>query len=240
MNAHWPNGLLIAALALALILPASAGPARAETGSIYLPLVLKVPTGRHVQVSGRVLLEGRDDYSGTILRVDGVAVARTDASGHFGFGWTAATAATATITLTAECPGYLWAETTLHVDRATTLALPDVCLFGGDVAGPDSSLVTPAGDCPSTDPVPVPGPPDGQINIFDLTVVSQHQGVNNTDRVCGPGHPCWGPDPCYPQIPYLGYRADINGDGRVDGQDMAMVIKNTGLEAPLPWVACPQ
>ena len=238
---RWPGVFVVLALLTALVLPGSVGHVRAQEHHLKLPLVLKHHWLPMIQVSGRVLLEGRDDHSGAIVKLNGVQAAQTNAAGYFAFSWYLASPATTAVTVTAHCPAYLWAQTVLNTEHSLVFDLPDVCLLGGDVAGPASTIVTPTVGCPDTTPVPVPGPPDGEINVFDITLVSLHQGVDSADTQCGPGDPCWGPDPCFPGVPHLGYRADINGDGRVDAQDMAFVAsdRNQGKRAPLPWVSCP-
>lgn len=245
---HWPRGLAALALALLLALPGAAGPARADTSytqHLCLPLAgksIKPPSGPLVQVSGKVFLEGRDDHSGATVKINGVPVAQTDATGHYAFAWRAPTAETTVITITAECPGYLWAQTVQDTTRSLEYELPDVCLLGGDVAGSQSREVTPEAGCPSSEPVVVPGGPDGTVNVVDGTLVSRHVGVNSSDLCEGAdaATPCWGPDACHPTVPHLGYRADINGDGYVDDRDLAIVYGNMGKSAPLPWLCNPQ
>ncbi len=231
-NFRWPGGLIAAALIFAVVLPALGAPVHAEGTTLYLPWIAKPPTGPAVQVTGRVQLQGRTVHSGAILEVNGAAVARTDAAGNYRFSVYLANPATHTFTVTARCPAYLWAETVQTVAGSTSLSLPDVCLLAGDVQGPISTTVTPPAGCESTEPVPVNGPPDGIIDIYDLSFVSLHKGYSQ-----GSDH--WGPNPCHPGAPYLAYRADVNGDGQVDNTDEALVAGNIGLFAPQPWVACP-
>lgn len=227
---------LVVALTLTLFSSSPVGQVQAQEPTLYLPLILKSytpPSGPIVQVRGRVLLQGRDDHRGATLRIDGVPVAETDSTGHFDFTYRLQTMETRTFTVTAHFPAYLWAQTVQTIDQSLVFELPDVCLLGGDVQGSEATTVIPPDGCPSTDPVLVPGPPDGEINLLDTTLIGLHMGINDTD-------PRWGPDPCNPGTPYLGYRADVNGDGRVDAQDQAIAFGNHGMTAPTPWVACPQ
>lgn len=228
---RWRKSLIIAAAVLALAVTAVTGLAYADGRPLYLPLTMKPATGPLVQVRGRVFLQGRDDHTGATLYVGRVPVAQTRPDGSFSFTYYLPASDTAQLKIVAACRAYLWAETTLSIDGRTVFELPDVCLLGGDVAGPDSVAVTPPAGCPSTEPVQVPGPADGIVNIFDLTLISTHEGKSS-------GDPEWGPDPCRPGVPYLAHRADVNGDGQVDPRDYAIALQNVGKTAPLPWVPC--
>jgi hypothetical protein len=241
-NPHTPSGLTRRALnrcagfcKVAFVVSAAlllmVGSALAENRTLNLPFIIKPSTGPDVAVSGRIVLQGRDNNAGAVLKVNGHHAGRTDSSGQFSFNYRLPTAASTTFTVTAEAPAYLWAQTVLTADRGLTFTLPDLCLYGGDVAGPDSVVITPTQGCPDTSPVQVAGLPDGQVNIIDITLVSTHQGISSDD-------PTWGPDPCHPE--YVAYRADINGDGYVNTQDLAIVLGSAGFSAPLPWVSCPQ
>jgi hypothetical protein len=72
----------------------------------------------------------------------------------------------------------------------------------------------------------VAGPPDGKVNILDLTFVGARFGKVSTD-------PDWGPDVCNPD--YLAYRADINEDDIVNIFDLVLVGNNFGAIAPSLW-----
>ncbi len=180
-------------------------------------------------VTGVAHLQGRSDDGGAQVQAGGALVATTAADGSYSF-FTPSPAFTVTVSM----PGYLWAERPVVASATTLIALPTVALLGGDVVG-GNAIVTRGGSCSGAITETIPGPPDGAIDIQDLTFVLAKHDLSSSS-------PDWGPDPCYPRYGdgdvrnfELGYRADINGDGRVDVQDLAMVNTNFGKRAPCPW-----
>jgi len=195
-------------------------------------------TGRQVQ--GRVILQGRTDlanpgpdYSGAQIFINDetTPVTTTLADGSYRF-WTPSSH----FTVTVKMDGYLWARRVVDPGEVTVVPLPDVSLHGGDVVG-GNVTVTRAGGCDPGGDVVIPGPPDGRVDVQDLTFVGTKFGMSqagNPDR--------WGPDPCYPYYgPYdpqnydLAYRADITGDKVIDILDLVAVGTNFMSTAPGPW-----
>lgn len=184
--------------------------------------------GSEATIAGQVLLQGRTDHGGVRLLHNGQELATTGADGHFGFA--SPVAVGQSLVLRAEKVGYLYAQRTVAVTAPGTLTLPTVTLPGGDILGP-AVQVTKPGSCPEPHQLTIAGPPDGNVNIFDLTFVAaryERRGPPNAS-------PDWQPTPdgCHPG--YMAYRADINEDGVVDIRDVVLVGANFGKQAPVPW-----
>ena len=184
-------------------------------------------TGRIVQ--GTAIMQGRTDHSGVQVLVGDVPITTTVASGHYQF---FTPSSSFTVKLTND--GYLWAQRNVTVGATTLITLPDVILLGGDVVG-GNVIVSRGPGCPGSPTVTIPGPPEGVVNIQDLTFVGGKFGMTSTDA-------WWGPDPCYPEYGaydvrnfHLAYRADINNDGRVNIFDLVAVGTNFNKVAPSPW-----
>jgi hypothetical protein len=179
-------------------------------------------------IAGQVLLQGRTDHSGVRLLDNGQELATTGADGHFTFA--SPVPVGQSLALRAEKTGYLYAQRTVAVTAPGTLTLPTVTLPGGDILGP-AVQVTKPGSCPEPHQLTIAGPPDGTVNIFDLTFVAaryERHGPPNAS-------PDWEPTPdgCHPD--YMAYRADMNEDDVVDIRDVVLVGANFNEQAPIPW-----
>ncbi len=192
----------------------------------------QVTTGARM-VSGSVILQGAEAsperYGGVQVLADGKLVATTDTDGTFSFA-----SPSASFTVTLSLPGYLRAERRVTVGSETSVTLPPVTLLGGDVVG-GNAVVSRGAGCPGGATVTIPGPPDGAIDLQDLTFVLSRFGMRS-------GDPGWGPDPCYiwhaagdPRNFGLGHLADINRDGIIDIRDLAMVNINYRRSGLSPW-----
>jgi len=177
-------------------------------------------------VEGIAFLQGRTDHSGASLVYGGEVIGTTTITGSYAFCPPVGTGED--FTLRIENDGYLWAEKVdIAISMTGTLTLPSVTLLGGDCRGPQVTIVTdPPPTCPVQLTVTVAGPPDGQVNLIDLTFVGAKFLMTSAD-------PTWGPDPCHPD--YLGYVADINEDNIVNIYDLVLVGNNYGAVAPSPW-----
>ncbi|MDI7276103.1 MAG: cohesin domain-containing protein [Anaerolineae bacterium] len=184
-------------------------------------------------ISGSVVLQGAEGspegYGGVQVLADGVPVATTDMSGAYSF-----LAPATSFGVTLSLPGYFWAQRALTPAPAPLITLPDVTLLGGDPVG-GNAVVSRGVGCPGTVTTTIPGPPDGAIDIQDLTFVLAKFGMRS-------GDPGWGPDPCYswygdgdPRNFGIARLADINRDGVVDIRDLVMVSVNYKRSAPSPW-----
>lgn len=187
-----------------------------------------IPAARAVPIYGQVILQGRaTDHSGAEVWVDGEQLATTVADGTFTF-----SAPRTNMLVTLYMPGYLSAWRQITATGALTL--PTATLLGGDAVGGNVTIRRDAA-CSGTLTDTVPGLPDGLIDIQDLTFVANKLGMTSAD-------PWWGPDPCFPRYGEydprnfsLAYTADINGDGRVNIQDLTAACANYRRAAPSPW-----
>lgn len=107
-------------------------------------------TSNQATLSGRVLLEGRTDHSGTVVRLDGGASVTTGTDGSYTF-----VTGAGTHTLTFSHESYLPASTSATGVAGTTVTVSDVTLLGGDING------------------------DGQVDILDLVAVASQFGTNS-------------------------------------------------------------
>jgi len=107
----------------------------------------------------------------------------------------------------------------------STLALNDVTLLGGDPIGSQVDVSTPL-TCTAPVTMTVAGPPDGKVNVLDLTFVGARFGKTSGDAD-------WGPDVCEPE--WVAYKADINEDTVVNIFDLVLVGNNFGALAPGLW-----
>lgn len=191
-------------------------------------LDLRASGSSQAVISGQVLLQGRSDHSGVRLLHNGQELGLTTASGHFGFA--SPVPVNSSLILRAEKTGYLYAQRAVSVTAPGTLSLPPVTLSGGDILGPAVQVTKPA-SCPEPHQLTIAGPPDGNVNIFDLTFVAaryERRGPPNASLDWEPT-----PDGCHPD--YVAYRADMNEDGVVDIRDVVLVGANFGKQAPIPW-----
>jgi hypothetical protein len=191
-------------------------------------LNLRASGGSQATISGQVLLQGRSDHSGVRLLRDGQELGITTASGHFAF--LSPVAVGQSLVLRADKDGYLYAERLVTVTAPGALSLPPVTLPGGDILGP-AVQVTKPGSCPEPHQLTIAGPPDGHVNIFDLTFVAARYERRGPPNASADWEPT--PDGCHPD--YMAYRADINEDGVIDIRDVVLVGTNFGKQAPIPW-----
>ncbi len=132
-------------------------------------------TSDQATLSGRVLLEGRTDYSGTLVRLDGGAAVTTGADGRYTF---LTAAGTHTITFAHE--SYLSASARVVGVAGSTVTVSDVTLSGGDVNGDGRidilDLVAVAAQFGSTSPSPETADinADGQVDIVDVVLVAKN------------------------------------------------------------------
>jgi len=174
-------------------------------------------------VVGRAYLQGRTDHSGAYLYYGDQLLGVTAADGSYAF--CPPVGYDQNFMLRIVKDGYLYAEKLIAVNVTDTLSLNDVTLLGGDPIGSQITVVTPV-TCSPQLTMTVAGPPDGKVNVLDLTFVGARFGKTSAD-------PDWGPDPCHPD--YMAYRADINEDGTVNIFDLVLVGNNFGAIAPSPW-----
>ena len=135
-------------------------------------------------ITGKVLLQGRSDYSGAKISVDGHQ-GTTDSNGDF-----AVAVSQGTYTIMATMPGYLAAiESNVTVGPGQGVSLPDVMLPGGDADSNEeiriidlvligAHLNTCSGDPDFDSQVDING--DGCIAITDLVL------ANTNFRLRGP------------------------------------------------------
>jgi hypothetical protein len=166
------------------------------------------PDGGCSTVSGKVLLQGRTDYSGTdiMLSTDrdcptnftysalwdwpGVLKAKTAADGSFSLDPNDQQQCRC---LYAFKHGYLTALGQGPYPYTGTVTMQDITLSGGDVTQDDA------------------------INIFDLTLVATHYGADVSTN---------------PEAA----QADINGDNKVNIYDLALAAGNSGVaRGPQQW-----
>ena len=176
-------------------------------------------------VVGRAFLQGRTDHSSAELVYNDQVLATTASDGSFSF--CPPVGYGENFLLRGQKNGYLYTEKLIAVAMTTTITLNDVTLLGGDPIGPQIMITTPL-TCttPITIPVPVAGPPDGRVNVLDLTFVGARFLKTSADSD-------WGPDVCEPD--YVAYKADINEDGVVNIYDLVLVGNNFGSIAPSFW-----
>ncbi len=176
-------------------------------------------------VTGRALLQGRTNHSGIQIKRGDTVLATTGPDGSFLFA--CPVGAGETLDLQATFEGYLPAAKSLVVPEEQLVELGTVTLLGGNLIGPQIE-VSRAEGCPGPSPLRIPGPPDEKINILDLTFVGSALGFASTD-------PQWQPSPdgCHPE--WIMYRADVNGDGRVNIFDLVHVGNNFGRSGAQPW-----
>jgi uncharacterized repeat protein (TIGR01451 family) len=177
-------------------------------------------------IRGVIEMQGRKDHSGVELWLNGVqSEFTTDAEGNYEFCPPVGTGEM--FVLKAAKDGYLYGERTITVGEGDT-NVTYLLLLGGDPIGPGVVVnITDPPCAPAQVSAPtVPGPPDHEVDILDLTFVGNHFGNESTDFD-------WGPDSCEPW--WLSYRADINEDMIVNIFDLVLVGNNFGYFAPSPW-----
>lgn len=176
-------------------------------------------------VVGRALLQGRMDHSTAEMVYNDQVLATTAADGSFSF--CPPVGYGDNFLLRGRKNGYLFTQKLIAVTMTGTITLNDVTLLGGDPIGPQILITTPL-TCttPITIPVPVAGPPDGRVNVLDLTFVGARFLKTSADAD-------WGPDVCEPD--YVAYKADINEDSVVNIYDLVLVGNNFGSIAPTFW-----
>jgi len=148
-----------------------------ESGSITV--VSPTPTGG--TVTGRVLVQGRSNYSGATVTIGG-RQAVTGPDGTFSI----TNVSAGTYTVSASIASYLRAEKSgVAVTNGSTVTLPDVTLLAGDVDNNcainiiDLAILGSAfGSSPPTDPR-VDFNQDNRVNVLDLSLLS-----GNFGRVC--------------------------------------------------------
>jgi hypothetical protein len=132
-------------------------------------------TSSQATLTGRVLLEGRTDHSGTAVQIQGGPVAYTDASGDYTLVHTAGT-----YTIDFSHASYLAQSTTATGVAGTTVTLSAVTLLGGDVNGDGAidilDLVTVGAQFGSTSPTPPEADinADGVVDIIDIVLIAKN------------------------------------------------------------------
>jgi len=173
-------------------------------------------------VIGRAYLESRNEHQGSTITRMGPALATTAGDGSFAFA--SPVGEGETLQVRASHPGFLSAVKSVIVPADPLVDLGEMTLLAGDLIGPQITVARAAG-CPGDATVAMPGPPDGQITVQDMNFVAANFGL-------AAGMPGWEPSPdgCHPE--WIGWRADVNGDGQVNIYDVAPVAKNLGKRAP--------
>lgn len=126
-------------------------------------------------VTGRVLLEGRSNHSGTTIQVTGGVSATTAADGSYTLSLPAGS-----YTLTMSRSSYLSQTTTVTTQAGGTVTVPQVTLRGGNINGDTRidilDLVAVGAQFGSTNPNPptadVNG--DGVVDIMDIVLVAKN------------------------------------------------------------------
>lgn len=175
------------------------------------------------QISGRAFMQGRTDHAGLELMYEGTVLATTASDGSYSF--CPPVGYGETLELKANKNGYLYALKLLPLTVTSTLSLNDVTLLGGDPIGSQVEVSTPL-TCATPVTMTVAGPPDGKVNVLDLTFVGARFGKTSGDAD-------WGPDVCEPT--WVAYKADINEDNVVNIFDLVLVGNNFGELAPGLW-----
>ena len=174
---------------------------------------------------GKVYLQSRTQHGGSLVKRGTEVLATTDADGGFAFARPVGPGEI--VQLDASHPGFLGATKRMTVPGTLVTDLGAVTLRAGDVIG-RQVLAARAAGCPGSATVAMPGPSDGVVNILDMNFVAFWFGTME-------GSASWEPSPdgCHPE--WIGYRADINGDGRVTVSDVAIVGNNLSLTDPQVW-----
>ncbi len=123
-------------------------------------------------LSGRVLLQGRTDHSGTVVKLDGGTSVTTNANGQYSFASTSGSH-----TLTFSHVSYLG-----HTVTTANSAVPVITLLGGNVNADNCinilDLSTVAAQFGSTSPSPAAADinHDGKVDIVDVVLVGKNFG----------------------------------------------------------------
>jgi len=134
-------------------------------------------TTNQAVLNGQVLLEGRTNHSGTVVKLDGGPTVTTGSDGRYSF-----TTAGGSHTLAFSHPAYLSATRTASGIAGSTVTVPTVTLLGGDVNGDghidilDLSAV--GSQFGSTTPSPATADVngDGRVDIVDIVLVAKNFG----------------------------------------------------------------
>ena len=129
-------------------------------------------------VEGRVELEGRGDFSGAEILIDGRPVLQTSPSGELWFA-----AETGDHKIRIKKPGYLSVEIEVKIEKDKSFSLPEIKLIGGDVNGDDR---IDEGDLSTLGmsfnlrveaetSVDING--DGFVDIYDLVMIGKNFGL---------------------------------------------------------------
>jgi uncharacterized protein YraI len=185
----------------------------------------KVELAASQAIRGQVLLQGRSDYSGVDIFVDGWPATTTNRDGAF----SVAGLAPGPHLVVAQTPGYLAAssgEIELEAGQVADLAVRPVTLLAGDVNGDgrvnvfDLALVS--GGSPVADLNA-----DGQVNLLDLVLVTGNYGRSAPIAwpIAGQSRDAAGP-------PRGGVLGDVDGDGVVGNSDLVIVAGAYGSKPP--------
>jgi len=216
-------------------------------------------------ISGTVWLEGRNtDNAGGVFVVNSQTGDVLDVSDNYGRYSFCPPAGGGNLQIRLEKDGYLYAEEWITIPVSGVKELSRVMLLGGDPIGrsdwyiipPTIPMTYPPVTCtePITTPFKSQNPPNGIVEILDLTFTGSRLGKT-------PADPNWQAtrmppaedERCYPYGWYVDpadldpitmqpkikaknhYRADINEDAKVSIQDLVLVGLNFGETAPIDW-----
>ncbi len=152
----------------AQVIPAGHADGQVTVGSVQTAATL----------TGLVQLEGRTNYSGVVVQIDGGTTVTATADGKYTF---ATTAGQHTLTFTR--PSYLAKSATAQAVAGSTVTVSTVTLLGGNVNGDNCidilDLSAVASQFSSTTPTPattdING--DGRVDIVDVVLVAKNFGT---------------------------------------------------------------
>jgi hypothetical protein len=132
-------------------------------------------TSNQATLSGKVLLEGRSNHSGTVVEISGGPSTTTGSDGRYALNVSAGT-----YTIEMSHPSYLSGAVSATAQAGTTTTVADVTLLGGDINGDDAidilDLVAVGSQFSSSSPTPpeadVNG--DGVVDIIDIVLVAKN------------------------------------------------------------------
>ncbi|MSP13623.1 MAG: hypothetical protein EXR62_11795 [Chloroflexi bacterium] len=143
-------------------------------------------------VTGKVLLEGRSNHSGTSIVVDGLGPVNTAADGAY----TVNSVPAGSHTITAQHNGYLTAQRSVTVGAGATVVLPDATLLAGDLDNTNNVGLTDLVLLASNYGLTVP-PADSRadingdhlVNLADLVLLAHNYGLAGPTGWVSPSAP---------------------------------------------------